>query len=165
MCLASIQKIFSYGIGFLHNLTITAAFIEFWYPMWVWCETLRSRLLGNSSGQNNWHLGGSVMLYLSLQSMETIIQKKKKKKELHWQIPLNSLLSGKGTTFFKKEHFEEYEIFCPGLWLCQNHTQLVTVMQEEKEPPGLISSEQHTHFKTYISRTSGKQNNLLMVIL
>lgn len=51
--------------------------MEFYYPMRVWCETLKSTLLGNSSGQNNWYLEGSVMLYLHLQGMETIIQKKR----------------------------------------------------------------------------------------
>lgn len=58
----------------------------------------------NSSGQNNWHLGGSVMLYLSLQGMETIILKRDTLTKNIKQIALWSSFKKKKK---KKTHFLE----------------------------------------------------------
>lgn len=53
---------------------------------------------------------------------------------------------------------EGFEVFQPGLGLCQSHTQLVTGSYTEKykEKPGWSSPEQRTYFKTCIGGMSGK---------
>lgn len=61
------------------------------------------------------------MLYLSLRGMETIIQKRDTLTNAIKQLALWSSLKEQPQPFF-----EEYEIFHPGLWLCQNRTQLET---------------------------------------
>lgn len=139
-----------------------------------------SRLSGSSSGQNNWRLGGSVMLNLGLRGMETIIPPPKKGDTLTNATKQFAVWSSGKKKISKRKNLDpslrSTRYFIQGfgsartphrklsrLWLCQNLTQ--KVKQKHEEPPSFIPLEQLMYFKAYLARMSGEcQNHLLTVI-